>query len=155
MASVLLRANLPLLLTAAVACFEEVGLGTSECASDDNDADVAFLAQLRVRQQSELSKDSPSKIVVNASEFEASESANAVVDVSKLTFEMLIGGSGGMCLDYDFNTGNAYGHACNGGDNQLWRLDDQQRLVVKTGCGIKCLGVEYLSVVVNSCSDSG
>ncbi|CAE8736686.1 unnamed protein product [Polarella glacialis] len=119
MASVLLRANLLLLLTAAVACFEEVGLGTSECASDDDDADVAFLAQLRVRRQSELSKDSPSKIDVNASEFEASESANAVVDGPKVPFEMLIEGSGGMCLDYDLISGNAYGHACHGGDNQL------------------------------------
>ncbi|CAE8582019.1 unnamed protein product [Polarella glacialis] len=251
MASVLLRANLLLLLTAGVACFEAVGLGTSECASDDDDADVAFLAQLRVRRQSELSKDSPSKIVVNASEFEASESANAVVDgpncrigftkvqdyeclyisyyplpiaskvmyckqgsfvscgsepeatcvdfqkpnpcavssttttaatttttttttttsttettstattTASLPFEMLIEGSGGMCLNYNFNTGDAYGAGCTGGGNQLWRLDDQQRLVVKTGGGSKCLEVNSPSnsqgpdVVVNSCSDSG
>ncbi|CAE8632789.1 unnamed protein product [Polarella glacialis] len=63
-------------------------------------------------------------------------------------------GSGGMCLDYDLISGNAYGHACHGGDNQLWRLDDQQRLVVKTGGGSKCLEVTYLSVVVSSCSHS-
>ncbi|CAE8693733.1 unnamed protein product [Polarella glacialis] len=166
MASVLLRATLLLLLNEAGACFEESGIETSECASDDDDTDVAFLAQLRVRRQSELSKDSPSKIAVDACEFEASESATtlkATTTTSSRRWDMLVEGSGNFCLDYNFKTGNAYGHACHGEDNQRWHLDDQQRLVVTYGVltGL-CLEVEpdqnlitpNSHVVVKLCTDS-
>ena len=50
----------------------------------------------------------------------------------------------GKCLDYNFNTGEAYLHECHGGQNQHWHFigSDWANMEIKTAHDWKCLDLE-------------
>lgn len=72
-------------------------------------------------------------------------------------YQLLVEQDKNFCLDYNFNSGNAYAHPCHGMPNQLWAQDSKGRLVVMTDGGAICLQSgqgEKDNVWVTNCSDS-